>query len=498
VVLKARGRLASLLFLILPLAVVLAINLRVDASKPLTFDEIVVSKTALLPHVSSIWKLLNSGQSPHPPLNFLLVRLVYAVFGVSDLTTRIPSTVWFLAMEISVFALVTRRSHAAFGALAMLLPLSTAARIYAADAKPYGAMLGCAGLALLSWTYTKERKYRLAALAGLGLSIACAVSSHFFGALLAVPVLAGELVRTVRRRRADWAVYAVTICGLVPLGFYRSIIQAGKRIHMTHPWQESLGPGFALSAPDALLAGAAVPILCALAIAAGFRMVTGERENRSAIPGDELVAVSALAMLPLIAVCAGPVVGLHAVVDKYVISMVVGVAVLVGWSASALAGQRVAAGILMAAIACIWGCRDFERDLRSAASARETLVNFALPPEVAKQGTLPIVIESQLYFELSRYARRGTADRLYLLLDPAAANRYLHSDAAQQSMLLDPGYFGAHVERLADFRASHRELLIYELVPEDMNWMLRKYRDAGARVELLAAGESDRWYRVTE
>ena len=173
--------LSLVLFLAIPLAMVLFINLKVDIQKPVWFDELIVSHTALQPTLPALWKILASGQSPHPPLNFLMVRCVYALFGVTELTTRLPSTVGYTAMEICLFFFVARRTSAAFGTAAMLFPLVTVARAYAVEAKPYGALLGWTGVALICWSHSTGRR-RAVAIVGLGVSLACATSSHFFGA----------------------------------------------------------------------------------------------------------------------------------------------------------------------------------------------------------------------------------------------------------------------------------------------------------------------------
>jgi hypothetical protein len=62
-------------------------------------------------------------------------------------------------------------------------------------------------------------------------------------------------------------------------------------------------------------------------------------------------------------------------------------------------------------------------------------------------------------------------------------------------MLLNPGFFGRHVETREAFEAAHREFLIYEDVPGPPSWLLRDYLDRGALVEPISSG-ADRWYRV--
>jgi len=172
------------LALLIPIAFVTWMAFRIDLVKPLWFDELMVYKIADQPRLTDLWNILSTGQSPHPPLNFLVVRCLHAVFGANEFTTRLPSTLGFLAMEASLFWFVARRSNAAYGVVAMLFPLVTSARGFAVDAKPYGVLLGWTGIALICWRATAGR-LRAWGLTGLGLALCCATSSHFFGALLA-------------------------------------------------------------------------------------------------------------------------------------------------------------------------------------------------------------------------------------------------------------------------------------------------------------------------
>jgi hypothetical protein len=60
---------------------------------------------------------------------------------------------------------------------------------------------------------------------------------------------------------------------------------------------------------------------------------------------------------------------------------------------------------------------------------------------------------------------------------------------------LNPRFFGRHVEPVRTFDAAHGEFLLYERFP-DTSWILRKYMDSGARVEMLAGSTVVRWYLI--
>jgi len=278
---------------------------------------------------------------------------------------------------------------------------------------------------------------RGSALAGLGTALFCATSTHFFGALLALPVLAGEAARSALRRRVDWAVIAVTALNWLPVALFLPILRAGNQVHGIHPWQTKPQFGFALRSADLLLNGAAAPILLCLLIAvASSRAWPAPAVNPP--PLDEVAAAATLALLPVAVICGLKIAGLNIIEVKYLLPMVIGLAILFAWGAYSIAGRGMAAG---AALALILG-----------------LIHF--------------------------------------LLDPVGAQRYFHSDALHRSMLLNPRFFGAHVENVSAFDAAHREFLIFEQISEGPDWLLEKYKDAGAGIELLKSLDAGRWYLV--
>jgi hypothetical protein len=485
-------RWTALLFLVPPLALTLSFALRVDCVKPLWFDEWIVADASSQPHLKDLWNILASGQSPHPPLNFLVVRTLYAVFGKSELVTRLPSTVGFAAMQVCLFFFVSKRANRAFGTVAMLVPLAAFARQYSFEAKPYGVLLGWTGAALLCWRYTEAARRRPFALAGLSVSLACATCTHFFGVLLWVPVLAGEAARTFARRRVDWLTAAAISCSVWPLLVLAPLLRAGSHIHGAHPWQAPPDLRFPFQSLDQMLAGAAVPILICFLVAAASKHIATRRPPPLAIPLPEMAAAGALALLPFAAICGLRLAGIRAVEVKYVIPMAAGIAILFSWGTYSISSQTTAAGIALSAILACWSGRDFLRDLHAAQHARTRLADFTAPV-----AALPIVVDTTLYTMLSRYAPPDVRRRMYFLLDPAGQLGYIGSDALHLSMALNPAFFGEHVEPLAAFETEHREFLIYERSPDDLSWLLRKFRDEGdVRIELLAAGSDDRWYLV--
>src|SRR5262249_60251927 len=97
------------------------------------------------------WPFLPRGAAHLPPSSHSLPRLCMKLFGVNPWALRLPEILGVGVMSLCVFVVVSRRSSAAYGLIAMLLPLVTHVFYYATEARPYGLVLGCAALSLLCW-----------------------------------------------------------------------------------------------------------------------------------------------------------------------------------------------------------------------------------------------------------------------------------------------------------------------------------------------------------
>ena len=165
---------------------------------------------------------LHSPISLDPPTYHLLSHLSMDVIGRSGMALRLPALGGFLLLELSLFLLVRRIAGYRAALVAMALPLCTASFRYAVEGRPYGLLLGLYAAALLCWFVAAERgearRSRFLALLGLFVSIVLAITSHYFGVLILLPVGAGELVRTVQRRRLDKPIVATLMAGLAGIG----------------------------------------------------------------------------------------------------------------------------------------------------------------------------------------------------------------------------------------------------------------------------------------
>lgn len=162
---------------------------------------------------------LHTPISLDPPTYHLLSHLSMTVIGRNAIALRLPALAGFLLMELAIYALVRRLASGRAAIIAMSLPLVTATFRYSVDGRPYGLLLGLYATALLCWYAAQDSEIaerqasRKWYLLGLFLSIALAITSHYFGLLILVPVACGEIARTIERRRFDWPVIAAIGAG---------------------------------------------------------------------------------------------------------------------------------------------------------------------------------------------------------------------------------------------------------------------------------------------
>ena len=145
-------------------------------------DELFTLYIARLPTYTDIWSLLASGVEQLPPTFHILARLSLKLFGVNHWALRLPEILGVGVMSLCLFVVVSRRSSAAYGLVAMVLPLVTHALYYATEARPYGLVLGCAALSLLCCS----RWPTIVAAScpgGLSAALAAALASHYYAVL---------------------------------------------------------------------------------------------------------------------------------------------------------------------------------------------------------------------------------------------------------------------------------------------------------------------------
>ncbi len=161
-----------------------------------------------------------------PPTYHLLSHLCMDILGRNAIALRLPALAGFLLFQLCLFFFVRRLAGTRSAIVAAAVPLLTASFRYSVEGRPYGLLLGLYALSLLCWqtatlddpTTDTLHRSRILSLTGLALSISLAITSHYFGILILIPVSLGELSRILTRKRIDIGVLTALILGLASVG----------------------------------------------------------------------------------------------------------------------------------------------------------------------------------------------------------------------------------------------------------------------------------------
>jgi 4-amino-4-deoxy-L-arabinose transferase-like glycosyltransferase len=162
-----------------------------------------------------------------PPTYHLLSHLSMDLLGRNAIALRLPALAGFLLFQLCLFFFVRRIAGDRSAMIAMAVPILTASFRYSVEGRPYGLLLGLYALSLLCWQIATENDFpidgvprsRILPLTGLTLSIALAITSHYFGVLILIPVSLGELSRITIRKRLDVGVLNALGLGLASVAF---------------------------------------------------------------------------------------------------------------------------------------------------------------------------------------------------------------------------------------------------------------------------------------
>jgi hypothetical protein len=329
-----------------------------------------------------------------------------------------------------------------------------------------------------------------AARIGLAVSLAAAVSLHFYAALLIVPPAIGELVRMVRRRRADWFTGLALVAGLAPLALYWPIIRTARSDYAAAFWSRATLESFPIFYKY-LLEADLLPWIAALAVLAIFPATRALRSGGpvadvpTPVPEDVAVA-AALALLPGLAVGLALLLG-TAYTERYVVYAVVGLAIL---AATVLhqygRGSPLLATVILAVLVG-WLGPKMAQKYRRFEEARSEIVKLPEKLLEAADPKSPLVVANPLlYLRLTYYGPPELTERIVYVASPAHARRYLGFDTNDRALLALREWTPLRVVPLEDFTSSHPRFQIYESgAPE---WLQTELAAKGARLDKAKHG----------
>jgi hypothetical protein len=472
------------------------------AQRSLWHDELATFYLARLSE-DRLWAMMKTGAEAIPPFFYDVTRIPLHAFGWSELPARLPAVLGFCLLGVCLFHIVGRRIGTAYGAVAMFVPLVTSAYRFAHEARPYGLVLGLAGLAVLAWQIAGEGRRRPLALVLLALSVAAAVGCHYYSVFVVLPLMVGELARSKRRRRFQPGVWIALTAALVPLIAYLPLIRGATvnvGVYYAKPswgfpadfYLELLGP----SGPAAALT---VALVLLLRFIDSSKPPDRSNDGARGMPPEEIVAALGFMAIPIAGAVAAHLY-LGTATMRYLLFSALGVSIalpillhrlLAGSSRSAVI---VSLGLGVCALGLQIGA------LRSATGQRVWLSRISQRLECETSGGLSVVLlDSDAFLRLNHYGSRQLAARLVYVAEPDLSLHYLGHNTNDRSQLMLRSALPGDVERYAPFVSSHDRFLVYGSLAGNGYWMwlLTKLLDDGYHMEVTVRDRDELLFLVS-
>lgn len=463
-------------------------------AKPFWHDEIYTILLSRLPSLSDTWQAGLDGVDLSPPLNLWITRAAHTAVGEGLVGTRLPALLGFYLAIVAVFAVVRRRAGTAAAAIGVLLLFFTAGLRYAAEARAYGLMMGLAALALLAWTEAAAERRRTVHLPLLGLALAASLWNHYFGILVFVPVLAGELARLLRDRRLDVAMALTILCAMAAAIPLWPVAAAAARQGPSY-WSRAAGAEQIVETYRFLLAPmfeATFWIITAAGLALALVMAVIRRRRASARrwPLHETVALLMGVGLPVVGfVLSRFVTGVA--VPRYLLSSVPAIAIALPLLFSRITGGRQsiewAVCASLAAVVSI-GILGSDRPRFRHPVIERSVFNASL-----RSPSVTVVSSSLQFLQLWFYSSPELKVRMRYLVDPSEALKQTGSDTIDRGYLALSRWTALPVEPYRDFVDRHEAFRVYEA---GSGWLLNKLEDEGASIEEIADEPGAKLYQV--
>ena len=462
---------------------------------PLWFDELLTFYVSKLDGPPEIWRALERTADGNPPLLYLLTHWSHLLFGESELTTRLPSLVALIVVSGAFYFWIAERAGRAYGVLGVALLWTSRLFDYSYEARPYEWMVAWMAVALLLWRRaTEPRDRRLPYLAGLAVVIACAIAGHYYAAFGLTALAAGEIVRLVRRRRADWAVWVAGAIGGASILIYLPLIQGVREAYSGGFWRpvrESDLVSFYVFFLYAPVGWALLLIyLYLLFLSRGdTSLPLSPRAMASPFLPEERAAMWVIALLPALTAIAA-MLTTQAYVIRYAFPAVLGlvwIIVMMVWNSTRGAERPAwtATAITAALFFCYQGNDTFR--LASKASMNTQAERIFLALDQAAPLAAPVVASSPLgYLTLWHQAPPRWRRRLLYVADPDVSLLMQGCHSADINVIRLAPWAGLSVVDRGQFLEENDRFLVLTGRPKGSLGWLNEYLDArGARPEIV-------------
>jgi hypothetical protein len=433
------------------------------ASVKLWYDEIhTFDAAALLPSPHAFWLFLTQAEAS-PPLGFVLAAGSESIFGRNEFGVRFPFVIAFWIMALCLYVYLRRRLPWHFAIAGMLLTILTAAGRYSHEARPYALVLALAGIALVAWQAAAEGRRRRGALVALAVALAAALCSHSMAVTLALPFLAGEITRTVQRKRVDWPVWCA-FASAAPAVLVAWSVKNGRDFTKMARWSGSL-PHHIFNTYLWMLKPAIVPLGLAFLLLLVLRgQGTGTARRAPGMRAYELAALVGFALIPFAAVPISTLSGQYWM--RYSLNCTIGLAGILIVLLFAIGGTNRLSGVSIMAIfgVCFAVGRFLPENIPTEYGVPLVNSSEELQPFLERMPSdAPIVIcYPNTFIELEHYSTPQLAARLYYLTEPAASAAIDGLSGFESELLRLPRLvpFRAHFDDYHSFIAAHKRFYV--------------------------------------
>ena len=455
----ARKSIVVLLLILLAAGVQSALS---AIAQPFWYDEILTVILCRLPSVSAIWQALQNAADTHPPGFFVVARLAHQLVSDDHLGYRLPSILGLLLTVSCVYFTLSKRLTRLSALVGATFLLCTELAVYSYEARPYALMIGCISAAILAWQRIDDSRLYSAVLA---VSLAAALSLHYYAIFVWPGFFAAELTVWISRRHFRVGAWAPLLVGTCPLLCFAKLLIKLREYYGQDYWAQPNVKQIYDSYNSLLnvdshwgfifAAGITVIILYSSMIKTPRNGVLGgERNEATSVPIEERTLALMLLWLPVIAVTVTKV-SHGGLTGRHMLPAVLGCALTLGYAIEKVpsAGRVLVLILFMINYEAlsvpvlrdvVKGSLFAQRE--SAKHEVATLVGQLHEPN------LPIVIGSELdYLPIAYYTAPELGKRLYVIVDPRAAVTYLNTASGDLNLLAIQQYYPLQVEDFGGF-----------------------------------------------
>lgn len=410
--------------------------------KLLNQDEMFVLQTDSVHSLAEVVRIqLHYPISLDPVFYHALVHFCVSLFGATAFALRLPSLLGYMLMQFCLFLFVRRAAAATMNDVqasyvanfAAIFPLATATLFYAAEARPYGLLLGLYALAIYAWqSATRDESTRRWALPVLTLAIALALNSHYFAILLLPVLYLAELVRTFERRRVDTPLLSAlllgTACVVFTLPFQKAAGEFRKHYYnagrvsvraVTQAYR-SLFVDYTSASLRVQHYAAILFVLAAIAFLAALAL----RWRKLALPHAEAVLLITLSALPFFGFALARFVT-HSYEVRYVLGAIIGITILLSlllapWLAPRtvydLRRQRWIVGLGCILVLIATRANIDREQAKSDAMMKSLEVPSAVRAALAADPTHNLYIQQMGHYEVAQYYQSDPIIRAHTVL----------------------------------------------------------------------------------